>query len=113
MCLLWEHGSLSATELMEGSPDIKAYATAATFLRRVEAKGYARSVTEPSRAFGPRDGSPGRPIERFYPTVDYDIAAREVIENFLLTYIRNNPTGLSLLREALDQRTSPERMAKQ
>jgi len=90
MCLLWRHGPLTVLEVQKLSPDHNVN-TIATFLRRLEGKGYVYSVPEASSPQG------GRPPERFYPKVDYPTGLALVVQSFLSEYISGDPEGLSYL----------------
>src|SRR5436305_7243303 len=90
MYLLWRHGPLTVLEAQRLSPDHNVN-TIATFLRRLETKGYVSSVPLASSPQG------GRPPERFYPRVDYSTGLELVVQTFLAEYIFADPDGLSHL----------------
>jgi hypothetical protein len=100
MYLLWRNGPLTVLEVQKLSPDHNVN-TIATFLRRLEAKGYVYSVPEASSPQG------GRPPERFYPRVDYPTGLELAVQTFLSEYILGDPDGLSHLA-----RTAQERLGR-
>jgi hypothetical protein len=97
MYILWRNGPLTVLEVQKLSPDHNVN-TIATFLRRLEGKGYVYSVPEASSPQG------GRPPERFYPRVDYPTGLELAVQNFLLEYILGDPDGLAHLAHTVQDR---------
>jgi len=97
MYVLWCHGPLTVAEVHRLSPEHNL-TTVATLLKRLVAKGYLSTTVERSPS------APGRPPERYFPKVDYQAGLALAVQEFLASYLFNDPAGLSYLASTAQQR---------
>jgi len=98
MRLLWQRGPLTVVEAHRLSPAQRP-STVSRLLEGLVARGYLTTALE---------ATGGRPRKRYYPCVDYSTGLEQVVRRFLADYLFSDPTGLSLLAQAIRQNLSAD-----
>jgi predicted transcriptional regulator len=100
MHVVWEKGSATAGNVLEGLPDKRpaAYSTVVTTLRILEDKGYLRHTKE-GRAFV------------YHPVVDRSEASRSAVRHLVQRFFNNSPE-LLVLNVLKDERMDPAELKR-